>query len=448
MVFPEEKSREWIQKLIENVRTQEENSSIKRKKPGKLDIIRGVQTAIRHWNGGVWTAVENNVAFRLPHELEDKEGIYANCGEGTFVLYAAAKELRLRNPRFILYKANSHLKTNHGCVLFDLNGRTYIADPFHGFTCNFELRPRRIRIDGSSLEHSGIKYLSNSELERFISGLRGGNTTEKLFKSGQLLVTQKTSNGSYEIFIVFNKKRRSIYLPNSTGPTLDVLLSHDEPYNENTGVALVYPLTEDKPFNIHFFDSWNSGWGDLSGVKIGYISAFGTSNECYVQSQSEKIIMREELLEIIAYLDYRKEVERTARERGKDPDKVYLLPNDKRDIIARLHMEMDILSLQKSRQKRKIERLFGEIQSWTEDVFNIGHDYYQRYCDFHESTLWSYEKKRNKVIREYKRRHSSFSSLMAEYVEEKHMGRMRQLLDEHGDKINTVREKLLAESNL
>lgn len=322
MILLEGKSRTTVEKLVDDVHTQlrliQADGVIhpqprlgradedRKDRVTKLDIISGVRTAVANWRYGVWSAVERGVGFRLPHEL-DHEG---NCGEKAATIYAAAHYLRLGNPRFLLYQMNTD-GMFHACVLFTHQGVQYIADPnFSDVTNRFKLDAKHITVVGKHEKHYGLHVLSTKELDRYIHRLRGRNAMRHLFRPGQILVQDKTEHGGSEVFVRLREGDHHA-LPRYKGPTLDVLLMHDEPYHANTAAELIYPLfsDSDQPAAVRFHDIDDPFWGKLDGWCVGSAWQLGTPMETRFYRGLDGLT-DEESMRIIAFLDYRRAIEK------------------------------------------------------------------------------------------------------------------------------------------
>ncbi len=448
MILLQEPSRILIQAAIDSLRMQAaDHPGREKKEVTKLDLISVARDTLESWNYGVWPAVQLGVGFRLPHELRYQEKYYGNCGEQAAFLYAFAKELKLGNPQFILYKQFRHSQSHHACVVFEYDGKKYIADPGSPVTSDFELRPRRIVIGGDLFEHHGLRCLSERELHEFIEKMRGEKPMLRLFGSGQKLIEEETTNGAYEIFITVHQRRSPYTLPTyRRGPTLEVILTRDEPYKENTGVAMIYDLTQRtaSPLLIQFYDRVDLNWGEIDGTNMGSITGYGTDAEIRMNPDADAELTNEEFVAVVAYLDYRKAVEAKAARQRKSPEKVYLRSRPERDVVARLQREIAKLKVEgKGEEADKRQLTIGE---WDDTVRRRGEGLYQRHCDFMQSTLWPYEKRNEReVTGPYLKDHLRQYRAIGEYVRQKHLAWMEQMLAEHGDKINLVREKVIAE---
>ncbi len=414
--------RNFVQDLVDRARSRFDGSV------SKLDIFSSVDCSIFDYSSDVWSAVENNVAFRLPHELKRS----ANCGEKAALLYAVARELRFRNLRFILYKTNKDRGTTHASVLFDYKEKTYFSDPSYDITNKFEISPRKIKVSDTTIRHHGLRCLSEDDLKSSIRGLRESDDwVLRLFGSGQYLIIEKTDNGAYEVFVTFNRK--SLDGNERREPSLEVILLRDEPYNENTAVVLTYPAFDPNAFprTITFFDLHKFYWGNIKGV-------------CLVNYDIRKKVVNsvsdlddENLLGMFAFLKYQRTLGREAKARSRSPYNFYLTHGRDRDLIARLRKETRKLksngNVEEAGEKEK------QVKTLVEDVASKGDRYYERYCDFRVSTLWPLEKR---GLSSYSGRKTWRKNLVEDYVGSKHLHRMDVMMIVYEDKLRVVREKI------
>lgn len=429
MILQEGETRKFIQDLIDSKRSEFAGRCV-----SKLEIIKRVEVGINDWSYDVLGAVQRDVAFRLPHELEGS----ANCGERAALLYGVARELKLENPRFISYKTDNEKRVYHACVLFGYGGRTYIAGTSDWITSNFELRPRGIRVGKKLVKHHGLIYLDDASLDSLIQGLRKSEgSVLKLFCPGQFLVTKKTDSGAREIFVTFNDRRGVVCLPEykNREPNLEVTLLQSEPYNENTGVVLVYPALDpnSKPRFVAFFDLEEFCWGDIKGTYLGSVDK-NHGGRLFVRDSN---IGDESLLGILAFLKYRSAIDGKIRRSGRGFSYTYLESKDERDIITRLKKEVRALKRKGNFDEAKAKE--ESIRRLVENVASNGDEYYERYCDFRVSTLWPMEARKDEIL-SYRRRRRFRD--VRRYLDIKHIDRMEFIQFIHGDEIKIVREKV------
>lgn len=108
-------------------------------------------------------------------------------------------------------------------------------------------------------------------------------------------------------------------------------------------------------------------------------------------------------------------------------------------------LEKEIASLQAAGEHKKARLKREQHADWMA-ITQKGEAYYQRYADFRVGTLWAHEKTAiDELLAPYRKQPAWEERIAQEYVDRKHLPRMEQLLARHGDKIQTIRNKLATE---
>ena len=410
--------------------------------PYELALMQEARREVSRWKYGVESAIERNVGFRLPNELNG----YGNCGEKSAVLYACAHKLDL-NPQFYVKRDRRNAEVIHPFVLFDFDGTTYIADPEHDVTADFEIGKHKINIGGNKDTHYGIQFLEEGEVDEFIRKLRSDRPMTRLFAGGQIVKWGSREDSPWELFA--RAHPNGIFsLPRITkAPLLEVIITHDEPYNENTAIQLFYNTAQNtgNPVLIRYYDLTHHRWGRLEGTLLATVSHPGTKFETCTYRHVDDGISEEDLKGMVAYLDYRRKLQK--KEDGlkrRAVAGVYLSSHKERDILGKMEEKMKGVE----QYSEEWNELLAQHQAWMRKL-ESGRTAYGRYVDFRVTTLWPYRNERTlaQVLRPHKQKSDWETRLTKEYVEQKHQERMHQILNGASrNLLGTVRRRLYAES--
>lgn len=393
----------------------------------------------------MWGAVELDVGYRLPHETKQGDGYQANCGEKAGILYGLAKRLDVDNLQFYLRRTSpDRPEITHAFITFEAEGTTWIADPVEDVTDDFEIKKDAIIMDGERYAHYGLTRLSEEKLNRFIRRLRKPGSIIELFEGKQLLVDAKDENEEDIYAVLYTEGHQQ--LKGYHGPVLDVTIVYDEPFHTNSVIQLLYPVfsSHEQPAVINLFDSNKSDWFNFNGIHVGAIVHPESHDEIRVFRSIEDSFDDKAVQGILAYNEYMRlfQQKQARLKREKDPEEIYVARSGRREIVVRLQKRREELSRRGDSRKR-VPKLAEEEQKWLSYMQKHTRQYVDRYLDFCVASYWRYQRKpRDALLQPLKTTPWWDTRIMEEYAEQKHLRRLAQTIERHGDKIRMVLDKI------